>query len=114
MPNTALNCTTSQDFKQLPPTVDTISSQHLKRKAAEAIPSSNPATRSSKRIASAVEAAPPTPLTMDSDEEVDFMSDVNSSDDDNMQDESDNDYGSGDGMSDYSITSPRVVRRVMC
>jgi hypothetical protein len=40
---------------------------------------------------------------MDSDEEVDFMSDINSSDEDNvMQDDSENDNGSGDGMSVYS------------
>lgn len=78
---------------------DTIPPTTRKRKAAEATLSSvNKGQHPKKRVASA--ASPPTPVTagspsMDSDD--DFMSGV-SSEDDVLQDESDNDNASGDGM----------------
>jgi ariadne-1 len=95
------------EFSIKTPTAGTISSQPRKRKAAEVIASSDKhATRSSKRIAAsaAAVAAPPTPLTtegMDSEDE--FMSGMSSEEDDVLQDESENEEGSADGM--YSFTS---------
>jgi hypothetical protein len=99
----------SDEFKH-PSTIDTIPPQTKKRKAAEAIVSSDKlsATRSSKRIASAaVKEGPPTPLTTASpmDSEDDFMSGMSS--DDDMLQESDNEDGSADGMF-ISSASPFV------
>lgn len=88
------------EFEKPPSTVDTIPPQSKKRKAAEAIASSDnlSAARESKRIASAVKEGPPTPLTTASpmDSEDDFMSGMSSEDD--VLQESDNDDGSADGM----------------
>ncbi|PBP23096.1 IBR domain-containing protein, partial [Diplocarpon rosae] len=79
---------------------DIISSQPRKRKAAEAEEAySNPAKRISKRAASA--ASPPTPLTMDSDD--DFMSGLSSDEEDALQDESDDENGSAD---DFGFDEP--------
>jgi hypothetical protein len=90
-----------------PSTVDTISSQPKKRKAAEAIGSSKPAQRSSKRIAASAAAvsAPPTPLTTGStmDSEDEFMSGLSSEEDGTLQDDSDNEEGSVDGRHLYSV-----------
>jgi len=77
--------------------VDTISSQAKKRKAAEAIVSSNPSKKPNKGVASAAgNAAPPTPLTMGMDTDDEYMSGM-SSGDDMLEEGSDNEDGSADG-----------------
>lgn len=103
------------EFEQRPSTVDTIPPPSKKRKAAEAIASSDnlSAAKPSKRIASAVKEGPPTPLTTASpmDSEDDLMSGMSSEDD--VLQESDNDDGSADGMFTPKIPQ-KLIHDAVC